>query len=209
MTDTVIAERQKIIANANVKPKAFVHAVFKTARYREMVDFYLHFLNARIVMAAPSVSFLTYDDEHHRIAIANVPGLSDLDPNSAGLEHISYAYETLGDLLSQYVRLKNGGLTPYWSINHGPTTSLYFRDPDGNQVETQVDNFATAKELVDFFSTEQFLNNPMGIQFDPDRLVERYLAGDPEDELKRQGSAPIALGTGYVPPTERPLERVQ
>lgn len=202
MTAQIIADRQSALDNDAVRPAAFVHAVFKTARYRQLVDFYLAFLNAEVVMAAPTVSFLTYDDEHHRIAIAHVPSLRDLDPGSSGLEHISYAYATLGDLLANYVRLKKLGITPFWSINHGPTTSLYYRDPDGNQIETQVDNFATSEELIAFFSTDQFRKNPMGVQFDPDRLVERYRAGDPEGELKSQGAAPIPPGTGYTPPTD-------
>ena len=206
MTEDLIAARQRAVNNPNVKPKAFVHAVFKTAQYKEMVDFYLTFLNAEVVMAAPTVTFITYDEEHHRIAIANIPGLRKLDPGSAGLEHISYAYDTLGDLLANYVRLKEKGIEPFWRINHGPTTSFYFRDPDGNQIETQVDNFDTEEELFAFFETEQFINNPMGVELDPDRLVERYLAGDDEEELKRQGAAPIPEGTGYIPPTERPVE---
>ena len=27
-----------------------------------------------------------------------------------------------------------------------PTTSMYYRDPDGNRAEEQIDNFATAEE---------------------------------------------------------------
>jgi hypothetical protein len=37
-------------------------------------------------------------------------------------------------------------IRPFYSINHGPTTSLYYTDPDGNRVELLVDNFATAGE---------------------------------------------------------------
>jgi len=34
-------------------------------------------------------------------------------------------------------------------VNHRPTTSMYYRDPDGNRVELQIDNFPTAKEGQD------------------------------------------------------------
>jgi hypothetical protein len=43
-------------------------------------------------------------------------------------------------------RKKDMRIRPFYSINHGPTTSLYYTDPDGNRVELLVDNFATAGE---------------------------------------------------------------
>src|SRR3546814_11674198 len=79
-------------------------------------------------------------------------------------------FGSLGDLLANYIRLKNIGILPYWCINHGPTTSLYYRDLDGNQIETQVDNFDTPEKLTAFFKSEAFQENPLGVQFDPDLL---------------------------------------
>ena len=61
--------------------------------------------------------------------------------NARGLEHVAFTYASLGDLLDTYERLRELGITPYWSINHGPTTSLYYRDPDGNGIELQIDSF--------------------------------------------------------------------
>ena len=50
---------------------------------------------------------------------------------------------TNGDPFDQAAKLCTGmkakGVKPYFQINHGMTLSAYFRDPDGNQVETQVD----------------------------------------------------------------------
>lgn len=190
--------RDDALSNSDVRPKAFVHVVLKTGRFREQVDFYKTFLNAWEVMSHDEGAFLTYDEEHHRIAIANFGSIPDLDRTAAGIEHISYAYDSLGDLLANYVRLKQVDILPYWSINHGPTTSLYYRDRDGNQIETQVDNYGTPEELLGFFETDAFKANPLGVQFDPDRLVELYRDGRPEVELKQQGAAPRAPGTEYV-----------
>lgn len=182
----------------DVRPTAFVHVVLKTGRFDEQVEFYKTFLNAWVVMKNNEGAFLTYDEEHHRIAIANMGAIPDLDRSAAGIEHISYAYASLGDLLANYVRLKAQNILPYWCINHGPTTSLYYRDRDGNQIETQVDNFDTPEELVGYFETDAFKANSLGVQFDPDALVTMYRADAPEEELKRQGIAPRALGTEFV-----------
>ncbi|MBG71394.1 MAG: biphenyl 2,3-dioxygenase, partial [Gammaproteobacteria bacterium] len=74
-------------------------------------------------------------------------------------------------------------------INHGPTTSLYYEDPDGNRVEFQVENFDSTEELNAFVRSSAFAENPIGVEFDPDRLLERYCNGDSLQELRAQGSA--------------------
>jgi len=193
--------RETALAKLDVRPSGFVHVVFKTGRFQEMVDFYKLFLNGWVVMGSEMLCFLTYDDEHHRVAIVNAGNIPPLNRRSAGIEHFAYAYSSLGDLFANYLRLKERGIRPYWCINHGPTTSIYYRDPDGNQIETQTDNFPTVQELLAFFGTETFKANPIGVEFDPDRLVDLYRQGFPEEQLKRQGAAPIAPGTGFVPET--------
>ena len=70
-------------------------------------------------------------------------------------------------------------------INHGLTLSMYYRDPDGNKVELQIDNFATVEELKGFFGSHDFSKNPIGVSFDPDELARQFHAGVPESELKR------------------------
>jgi catechol 2,3-dioxygenase-like lactoylglutathione lyase family enzyme len=190
--------RESALCNEDVRPSAFAHIVLRTGRFQEMVTFYKRFLNAWEVMASERFSFITYDGEHHRVAFVNTGPVPPLDRRAAGVEHFAYTFASLGDLLANFLRLKRAGIAPYWCINHGSTTSLYYRDPDGNQIETQTDNFDTREELVGFFESAVFRANPLGVQFDPDRLVQLYREGRPEAELKRQGVAPRAPGTEYV-----------
>ena len=135
------------------------------------------------------VAFMTYDDEHHRIAMMQTPVTELASPGAPGLDHVAYTLNSLGDLLGTYGRLKAAGIAPALSINHGPTTSLYYSDPDGNRVEFQVDNYETVEELNAWMRTDEFKANPIGVVFDPDKLTERYLNGDPLRELLRQGAA--------------------
>ena len=73
--------------------------------------------------------------------------------------------------------------------------SLYYRDPDGNSVELQVDAFATKQEATAFFDSEAFRANPIGVIFDPEDMVRRYESGVPEQELmRRPNGPPPALG---------------
>ncbi len=171
-------------------PQKLAHFVLRSKHYGETVAWYEQVVGARVVFANEMITFLTYDDEHHRIAVANVPWLEDASPVAAGLDHLAFTFGTLEDLLHTYRRLKTAGITPYWCINHGPTTSLYYRDPNGVQVELQIDNFADEASLVAWMQSGAFKANPIGVGFDPDVLCERFDRGDPLSELVQQGSAP-------------------
>lgn len=67
-------------------------------------------------------------------------------------------------------------MQPVWSINHGPTTSLYYLDPEGVKVELQVDNFESAGELDAWFRAGDFATNPIGVEFDPEVLLAQHRA---------------------------------
>jgi catechol 2,3-dioxygenase-like lactoylglutathione lyase family enzyme len=172
-----------------VVPAKFAHAVLATKQFQVMVDWYKTVLQAEVVHSNGMLAFLTYDDEHHRIAIAAVPGLEDKPRHSVGLDHIAYTYATLGDLVYTYERLKQAGIVPVVTINHGPTTSLYYRDPDGNRVELQIDNFDSVEDLKGFFHSDAFEKNPIGVSFNADELARDFHAGVPESELKKYDSA--------------------
>jgi catechol-2,3-dioxygenase len=175
-----------------VSPKQLAHLVLRTPRFKEMCEFYLLLLNARPAFANNAMMFLRYDEEHHRLVIVNAPHLRPPGPDAAGLAHFALTYRSLEELLGNYLRLKAHGIHPCWCVNHGFTTSLYYSDPDGTLVETQFDNMDTAAADV-FMRTPYFAKNPIGVDFDPDLLIERLRRGDPLSELIKQGSAPFAL----------------
>lgn len=127
--------------------------------------------------------FIAYDDEHHRIAIANIPGTGNKDPHSSGLEHTAFTYRSLHDLALAWQQRKNNGILPYWTVNHGPTTSAYYRDPDANAIETQVDNMGLEAANA-YMVSEEFRINPVGVDIDMEDLVRRLQAGDDEEMLK-------------------------
>ena len=177
-------------ASGIVSPSRLAHVVLRTSRMDEMLRWYKTVLNATPAFESPSIAFLAYDDEHHRIALINIPGLAPQPEGAAGVHHFAFTYDSLRDLLGNYVRLKEAGIMPVWGVNHGPTTSLYYADPDGNQIECQVDNCDTVEEAGEFFFTEAFAENPIGVDFDPDAMYRQLVAGEEEGALKqyhRQG----------------------
>ena len=80
----------------------------------------------------------------------------------------------------------------------GPTTSMYYKDPDGNIVECQVENFETVEEAQKFMEGEEYAKNPLGVDFSMEELIEKIKKGEGEEELKRRPESG-ARGIDSVP----------
>lgn len=173
-----------------VRPAYLAHWVMKTSRAAEMIEWYGHVFGAQVVHEDKTIAFLTWDEESHRVALVKVPGfvrrlfpLTRFKRKVYGVDHIAFTFASLTALLTKWHDLNALGIDPVWAINHGPTTSLYYEDPDGTRLEFQVENFPTAKETADFFASKTFADNPIGTVIDPAYLHEQLLAGTPEAEL--------------------------
>ena len=169
-------------------PTKLAHVVYMTRRFDEMINWYKAVFEAKVQYQNPAFAFLTYDDEHHRFAFANMSVLSpngvDTDAiNKLGVNHVGYTYANLGHLLDTYDRLKQLGINPYWRVHHGLTLSVYYQDPDGNRMEFQVDCCANAEEAHTYMHSDSFAANPVGVEIDPDALLEKYRSGVPVETL--------------------------
>ena len=67
-----------------ISPAKFAHIVLRTGQFDKMAAWYQTVLAARIVFRDERLCFLSYDDEHHRLALINIPGAPVRDPDSAG-----------------------------------------------------------------------------------------------------------------------------
>jgi catechol 2,3-dioxygenase-like lactoylglutathione lyase family enzyme len=92
--------RQLSSATQPVSPAKFAHFVLRTGQFEKMAEWYHTVLAARVVFRDERLCFLSYDDEHHRLALIHIPGLSVRDPEAAATDHVAYSYNNLGDLLS-------------------------------------------------------------------------------------------------------------
>jgi len=186
------------------KPVKFAHVVYNTWHFKEMIEWYESVFEAKVVHQNPMIAFLTYDDEHHRFAFINMQtfkpnGSASRVPADAGVNHVAYTYANVGELLETYGRLKEAGLKPYWRIHHGVTLSLYYKDPDGNRMEFQVDCCETAEKANEYMLSDAFRANPVGVEIDPDALLAQYRSGIPMEQLTIQpqgGPSPIPAEHG-------------
>jgi catechol-2,3-dioxygenase len=169
-----------------LSPSLLAHVVLRTASLERMVNFYTTFLGGTITYGNDVISFITYDEEHHRVALIGIPSTGPKVQTSCGLEHIAFTFNSLSDLLQSYRHRKARNIDPFWCVNHGPTTSIYYKDPDGNMLETQVDNFDTIESATAFMMSKEFAENPIGTDFDPEELIQAIKRGEADHTLKKR-----------------------
>ena len=99
------------------------------------------------------------------------------------MHHTAYTFEDMDGLLERYELLRGRGIVPATCIAHGVTTSMYYRDPDGNFVEMQIDVFADPAEATGYMQGPEYGADSVGPAFDPEELLRRRRAGGSVDEL--------------------------
>ena len=188
---------------SRIRPTKFAHVVYRTRRFEQMLHWYGTVFDAAVQYQNEAIAFLTYDDEHHRFAFVNMslfqPDGTETDRKGMiGVDHVAYTYASLNDLLETYAQLKERGINPYWCIHHGITVSMYYADPDGNQMEFQVDSFGSSEDANAFIDA-YFGANPIGVEYDPEDWLARLRVGAPEsDFLVRHVHEPVSPLRGSI-----------
>lgn len=176
------------VGDGIVRPDTIAHFGIRTTpeKFEEMVDWHLKFFGGTVVLRTPNSAFIRWDHEHHRLVILAFPHYEKVEDKSkaTNVYHLAFSLNSLADLATSYEQKKALGIIPHWPVNHGMSTSMYYFDPDGNEFELQVDNFATAEEAHAFMSTEEYAINPIGVDYVPEELVKRVRSGESEESIK-------------------------
>ncbi len=181
-----------------IKP-ALHHVTIKTSRLDEMIAWYGLVIGAELQFRDAGAAWTTNDAANHRVAFLSVPKLSD-DPDKAshnGVHHFAFEYESFADLMASFDRMRKSNVEPAFCLDHGLTISLYYKDPEGNYVELQSDNFSDWSKSSEFMRTSpDFAANPIGTFFDPARVYDAFKSGADFAALQKD----IRAGA-YVPTT--------
>lgn len=122
------------------------HVVLKVRDLKRSVPFYGEVLGLKEVARFPErrMVFFIIGDNHHDIALAETdPAAPDAPKDSPGLAHVALKVGNSMDELREAKRWLTGhGVKIDREVDHTVSQSLYFRDPDGNQLEVFVDNVA-------------------------------------------------------------------
>jgi len=189
--------------SASVVSPALHHVNLKTTQLQAMVDWYATVVSCTATFQFPAGAWLTNDAANHRIALLCFPGFVD-DPDRetrTGMHHSAFEYERFADLNDSYLRLRDAGIEPDICIDHGMTLSYYYKDPDGNRVELQVDNFGDWQASKQWMrASPDFRANPIGVFVDPARIAEAAAAGESFTEIHRRAMA------GELSPPQPPID---
>ena len=170
-----------------IRPKLH-HVTIKTRHLPEMVAWYGKVVGTKVTFQDANNAWTTNDAANHRVAFLMMPGLSeDADKKRhTGMHHSAFEYDSFDDLITSFERMKSEGITPAFCLDHGLTISIYYRDPEGNFVELQSDNFGDWAQSTTFMRTSpDFASNPIGTFFDPEKVAAAHRAGARFPELQK------------------------
>ena len=189
-------------ASGKFTPPQFSEVILKTSRFAALKDWYETVTDVKAFFVrddatkpnwtgAYNIAFIRIFSEHpytQVLGIFEVPavnGKAENQKGEPGMHHMQLRHAGLDHLFSRYETLRARGITPMRSFNHGPGTSFYYHDPDGNTVELSSANFVNEADYLAYFCSESYAKNISGIEIDPAEFVARFRAGTPQDELVR------------------------
>jgi catechol-2,3-dioxygenase len=170
------------------------HVILNTSNYETTKLWYLDVLEATIGVETSdhSACFLRTDESHHRIGMFNVaktdesvaltaPGAGDVASLSR-MNHFAFEYPTLAELFEAHARIAGSSIFPTISLNHGPTMSMYYEDPDKNVVELFYDTQYTEEQIAEFYAGgDSYVLS--AIPFDPAKMLAELRGGKTVAEL--------------------------
>jgi catechol-2,3-dioxygenase len=174
-----------------IHPK-FHHFNLKTTRLQEMIDWYCTLVGAEVTFKDATGAWLSNDAANHRIALLAFPGwVNDPEKDTrTGLHHSAFEYGSFEELNASYLRLRAAGIEPDICIDHGMTLSYYYKDPDGNHVELQVDCFGDWAASREWMRTSpEFQANPIGVFVQPALIADAAADGESFAEIHRRAVA--------------------
>lgn len=113
------------------------HVVLKMRDLDEAKRFYGDVLGMKVTDEREDFGvFFRFGDYHHDIAVFKVnEDAAAPEKNQVGLAHVALVTDGLDTVKAWYKRLKAHDVQGIRTQDHGITKSLYFRDPEGNELE--------------------------------------------------------------------------
>ena len=124
-----------------INPDRIGHVVLKVRNLERSRQFYSEVLGLEVMFEIPGMAFLaSHRRDHHEIGLMEVgPAAEAPKGPQVGLSHVAFRLGEEAELIKAYRELKERQVTISFTVHHGITKSVYFLDPDGNQLEVYWD----------------------------------------------------------------------
>jgi catechol 2,3-dioxygenase len=127
-----------------IRPDRIGHVVIKVRDVARSRKFYTEVMGLQLMMELPQIKmafFASNGRDHHEIGCVEVgPDADKQHSRQIGLVHIAFRLNDEQHLRAAYKELKEKQVPIDFTVDHGITKSIYFRDPDGHQLEVYCDN---------------------------------------------------------------------
>ena len=113
------------------------HVVIKMRDLDAAKRFYRDILGMQITDEREGFGvFFRFQDYHHDIAVFQVAEDAESpQQNQVGLAHVALVADSFQTVKDMYQRLKEHDVPIVRTVDHGITRSVYFKDPEGNELE--------------------------------------------------------------------------
>jgi len=123
-----------------VSPKRVGHLVLNVKNVQKSTQFYTEVLGFEVALQKKDATFLTCGKIHHDLALFQAsPMAPPVSKGGLGLNHMALQVEDFDMLTKYYHVLKDRELIDR-TTDHGMTSSIYLKDPDGNGIELFCNN---------------------------------------------------------------------
>lgn len=120
--------------------KELGHIVLFVTDLERMADFYRDTLGFKEIGRQQQTAFFSSGRTHHELLLIEVGGNPQAREAKPGLYHIGFKIGDGPEAARQaYRELREKGVHIIGTADHGVTHSVYFLDPDGNEIEVYAD----------------------------------------------------------------------
>ncbi len=149
----------------SLTPVRLGHAVIKMRDLEQAKRFYVDLLGFELANTYPKMIFFRLGSDHHTLAVLQVdPDAAPPTQNQVGLYHLAFQVESFEALKGVYRKLKEHGVPIRRTVTHTMSHSVYFQDPEGNEIEFYCDRYPE-KDWTG--QTWEGPNEPLNLDDDP------------------------------------------
>jgi catechol 2,3-dioxygenase-like lactoylglutathione lyase family enzyme len=192
LADTAAKPNDEIGANeaaAGIPTGFGYHLIYTGENYEKMVWWYKTLFGGDVAAleGAPGEEY-SLDEALDSVVIVKRADLKKVDvpfpPGKPGILHMAWSYPSLAEILYVYREAKQNGIEVQSILNTGILIQFYYDDPDGNQVELQIDNYDTSAETQHVQRTNGMrIPIPKEWIYDGDKMVAMLEAGVPDADI--------------------------